>query len=124
MKREILSENEIYNKIYLDSKTVSWLSSSPERKEFVESTYKKLTPPVRVLDIGCGTGQNTSWIGDIKGNEWTGIDTVAPEILKVKIPNNGKFIQSNFIDQIFNEKFNLIVDQGGGINFASKCTGN
>jgi ubiquinone/menaquinone biosynthesis C-methylase UbiE len=101
-----------YQDLYSEENTPSWINAGNERKLFVEDVYAKISKPVSVLDIGCGNGKNTSWIGGIAGNFWTGIDIVPENILKVQIPKNGEFICGDFESMEITDKYNLIVDQG------------
>jgi len=119
-KKERSTHVSVYAKSY-GSKTENiptWLRAGLERRIFVEGATKNMETGVRALDIGCGTGLNTSWIGDVEGNEWIGIDSVDAEKLGVKLPKHGKFLQGNFSDETFRSEgelvqtFNMIIDQG------------
>lgn len=116
-----MSAKDTYQNIYVsqDKKNLSWILSSSDRKGFITSVYQKLTPPIRVLDIGCGKGLNSTWIGRIEGNEWIGIDIVALEISGLEVPLHGNFICGDWSSQEvashpdLQQAFDLIIDQGG-----------
>jgi SAM-dependent methyltransferase len=120
-KNELLSAAKIYDSAYGGKKeqVPTWLTAREERRALVELAVDRLKPPVRALDIGCGTGATTSWIGEKAGNYWVGIDTVDQEKLGVKLPPNGEFLKGNFLDDAFIEKhkglqqpFDMIIDHG------------
>jgi SAM-dependent methyltransferase len=127
VKEQTLSHKkseEIYESAYKNgqSNAPSWVAAYEERRALVELAVRHFAAtgsPLRALDIGCGTGVTTSWIGEIEGNYWVGIDTVDQETLKLHVPRHGTFLQGNFLDDTFVSQqtalqgtFDLIVDHG------------
>jgi SAM-dependent methyltransferase len=96
----------------------SWITAATERRTLVEQALQKLELPVRVLDIGCGTGATTSWIGEEEGNYWIGVDTIDQATLGVQVPCHGEFVQGSFNDELIRNHanlrlpFDLAVDHG------------
>lgn len=106
---------------YLQSYDASttWQKGHSERKEFVEKAIENINAPIDVLDIGCGDGKNTTWIGEQDGNSWTGVDIVSPDKTRLQIPKSGTFIQRSFYEDdylehepLLSKNFGLVVDQG------------
>ena len=103
--------NTFYTEAYTIKTIVSW-TGNQDRLKAVKEVRKSLPSSVKVLDIGTGTGEYSSWIGNEEGCHWTGNDIVSPEVSGVQMPKNGSFIQGDFLAIDVAGKYDLIIDQG------------
>lgn len=116
------SKKDFYKDAYSGKTANSW-TGNPDRQAIVQIWANAITwkfkLPVKCLDIGCGQGLHTAWIGD-KGSatsSWTGVDIVDAETMKLKIPPFGRFAVADlradgWTHPYLKKKYTLIVDQG------------
>lgn len=118
------SKKDFYMNAYSGKAMNSW-TGNPDRYAIVQEwatacVYWAFDLPLRCLDIGCGNGVHTAWIGNQysgKGS-WTGIDIIDAETMGLVIPFLGRFAVADlrtadgWNHPYLQEKYTLIVDQG------------
>jgi 2-polyprenyl-3-methyl-5-hydroxy-6-metoxy-1,4-benzoquinol methylase len=106
--------NKIYSNCSLDQ--IPWHADKPEQ-ELIELIESEKIRPLRVLDVGCGTGTDAIYLASI-GSNVTAIDlsqeatnTARERANKAGVKVN--FITGDFLDVEFdNESFDFVNDRG------------
>jgi len=116
------SKKDFYKAAYAGQARNSWTGNRDRRaivQKWAIAVSWEFNLPIKCLDIGCGQGLHTAWIGDqsTANSNWTGIDIVDAEIMKLEIPPFGRFAVANlradgWTHPYLEEKYTLIVDQG------------
>lgn len=114
------NSKDFYKNAYSGKATNSW-TGNPDRLAVVHQYASMLWSNgmhVRCLDIGCGAGLHTAFIGEEAHGHWTGVDMCDADTMKLAIPRNGRFAvvdlrtDDGWQHLFLQEKYNLIVDQG------------
>jgi SAM-dependent methyltransferase len=99
-------EKQLYQEMYNIEEKHWWFVG--RRKILFEITKRKIGKVGQVLDIGCGTGVNAKWLGEL-GEEVYGVEMSDEviELAKKRTPNL-KVIKGEFPNIEISERFDLI----------------
>ena len=104
-----------YDKVFSRDK----LSKAAELTKFPKSINNILKDDCKVLELGCGTGQLTNYLGIGKNRTIVGLDLsynslrIAEDFRTKASINNTKFIRADILDLPFKEnQFDLVVANG------------
>lgn len=101
--------HEVYPKVHkIYGKAESDITTNQNPKEFLVTILKKELENKSILDVGCGEGYFLSAVADkLKSQELVGIDISIPP--KSFLHKSIKFVKSDIIDFILNDKFDVVI---------------